>query len=218
MSLRFLFFIVWSLSGAAAVHAVATNTSVAFFGTNAVLLTSMELLDDKQRLGIGDHVTFRVVEDQVDPRALVVSDSGELEVPYIGRISAADKTCRELAQEIKKLLEKDLYYQATVILAVETLSKNRGKVYLVGQIRTSGPQEIPTDEPFTVSKAILKAGGFTNFSDKKHVKVTRKRGPGAENEVFIIDVSRILEKSKTDKDLILQPGDLIFVPARLVNF
>jgi hypothetical protein len=50
------------------------------------------------------------------------------------------------------------------------------------------------------------------------VRLTRDRGLGQEPQVVIVDVAKILEKSKTDKDLIVNAGDIIFVPARLVNF
>ena len=80
---------------------------------------SMAVLDDQQKLGPGDRVTYRVVEDQDEPRSLTITDSGELEVPYYGLVQAAGKTSRQLAQEIKTLLERKLYYEATVIIAVE---------------------------------------------------------------------------------------------------
>ena len=69
---------------------------------------SMESLDNKQKLGAGDHITYRVIEDQDEPRTLLVTDSGDVEVPYLGLIHAAGKTSFELAREIKSLLEKSL--------------------------------------------------------------------------------------------------------------
>ena len=186
---------------------------------NVNLYTSIDSLDDKQKLNAGDHVSFRVIEDKDDPKSLVVTDAGELDIPYLGRVKASDKTCQGLAREVQTLLEKELYYKATVILAIDQLNKKRGSVYLVGQVRASGPVEIPSDEIFTVSKAIMRAGGFGDFADKKHVKVTRKPAAGAgPNQIILVDVSEILEKGRTDNDARLEPGDLIFVPSRLVNF
>src|ERR1044071_9246469 len=138
-----------------------TNSTSAASGApavaiNANLYTSIESLDDRQKLGIGDRVSFRVIEDKEEAKPLMVTDSGELDIPYLGRIRTADKTCQALAKEVKAALERDLYYKATVILAVDQLNKKRGSVYLVGQVRNSGPVEIPCDEIFTVSKAILR--------------------------------------------------------------
>lgn len=187
--------------------------------TNAVSGLCMETLDDKHRLAIGDKLSFRVVEEQREPKALLVTDSGDLEAPYIGRFPAVNKTCKELAHELKAALEKEFFYQATVILAVDSMTQSRGRVYLVGPVHLPGPQEIPSDEVLTLSKAILRAGGFTDFADKHNVKVTRKQDGGrSRNKTITVDVGRIFDKGKTELDLPLEPDDLILIPERVVRF
>jgi protein involved in polysaccharide export with SLBB domain len=175
---------------------------------------SMSVLDDKKRLGTNDYVSFRVVEDRDnDSQHLRVNDNGELEVPYIGLVQAQGRTCRELAYTIKNLLEKEYYYHATVILAVDRISeKSRGRVYVYGSVRSQGPQEIPPDESYTVSKAVIRAGGFGDFANKRKVKVTRKNG-----QDYTIDLKRVIEEGHTEEDLTLQPDDQIYVPQRLIN-
>jgi polysaccharide export outer membrane protein len=183
--------------------------------TSSVLRTnSMSALDEKKKLGSNDYVSFRVVEDRDnDSLRLRVSDNGELEVPYIGPIPAEGKTCKELAYNIKAALEREYYYHATVILALDRVSeKSRGKVYVYGSVRAQGPQEIPTDESYTVSKAVIRAGGFGDFANKRKVKVTRKNG-----EDFTIDLKDVIENGKSEKDKVLQPDDQIYVPQRLIN-
>ena len=183
--------------------------------TSAVLRTnSMTVLDDKKRLGPNDYVSFRVVEDRDDKsERFRVNDSGELEVPYVGLVTAQGKTCKELAYTIKAALEREYYYHATVILAVEKVSeKSRGRIYVYGSVKGQGPQEIPADESYTVSKAIIRAGGFGDFADKRKVKVTRKGGKD-----FVVDLKNVIERGKSDEDVVLQPDDQIYVPQRLIN-
>jgi len=208
-------FVLICLSAYAASAAETTNTRAAPL---APTLNSATVLDDRQKLGPGDRVTYRVIEDQDDPRAITITDSGDLEVPYLGLIHAAGKTSRELAKEIKALLEQRLYHRATVIIALEFTDKKlvTGKVYVSGQVRNSGGFEIPAGESLTVSRAILNAGGFSDFSDKKNVRLIRQSARG--KEVLTVNVSEILEKGKVELDLPVQPNDLIVVPARLVNF
>jgi len=175
----------------------------------------MSVLDDKKRLGTDDFVSFRVVEDRDNiSQRLRVNDNGELEVPYIGLVPAQGKTCRELAYNIKAALEKEYYYHATVILAVDKVSeKSRGKIYVYGAVKAQGPQEIPTDETYTISKAIIRAGGFGDFADKRKIKLTRKDG-----QDLVVDLKRIIEQGHTEDDVVLRPDDQIYVPQRLVNF
>src|SRR5262249_39199702 len=149
------------------------------------------------------------------------TDSGELEIPFLGRVSAEGKTCSQLAGEVKTVLEEKYYYKATVLISVDLLNKTRGKVYLAGRVRIPGYLEIPTDEVFTLSKAILRAGGFSEFADKRHVKVTRKKGTGGAEtpgDIVTIDIAEVLEKGLAGKDFELRPDDRVFVPSRLINF
>jgi polysaccharide biosynthesis/export protein len=200
-------------SAASAIPQTTTNASA------TVSTNSMDALDDQHKLAIGDRLSFRIIEDEEDPKPLLVTDSGDLEVPYIGRFPAVNRTSKQLARQLKAELEKEFYYQATVIIAVDIMTKSRGKVYLVGPVRMAGPQEIPSDEVLTLSKAILRAGGFGDYADKHKVRVTRKGGAtGGQDRVITVDVGEILEKGKTESDLPLESGDLIYVPERLIRF
>jgi polysaccharide export outer membrane protein len=180
----------------------------------------MDTLDNKQRLGVGDTVVFQVLEDQEDPKALSITDAGELHVPELGLVKAAGKTCRELAYELKSKLEQTTYYHATVILGIQLLNKTISgrRIYLAGQVRNTGPQEIPAGETWTVSRAIMGAGGFTDYADKKQVRLVRAGSKGSPGKSFILNVTDIWEKGRTEKDLSVEPEDLIYVPARAVNF
>ena len=187
--------------------------------SQAGITNSMDALDDKHTLAIGDRLSFRIVEDEDDPNPLIVTDSGDLEVPYIGRFPAENRTCKQLARELKTALEKEYYYQATVIIAVDSMARSRGKVYLVGPVRMPGPQDIPSDEVLTLSKAVLRAGGFTDFADRHNVKITRQGSAGESDKVtMVVDVGQIFDKGKTEKDVALKPNDLIYIPERMVRF
>ena len=206
-----------SLRGDVATPAPATPrpTSPDLPTSSSVMRTnSMSVLDDKKKLGPNDYVSFRVVEDRDDEsQRLRVNDNGELEVPYVGLVPARGKSCKELAYSIKSLLEKEYYYHATVILAVDRVSeKSKGRVYVYGSVKGQGPQEIPPDESYTVSKAVIKAGGFGDFANKRKVKLTRKNG-----QEFTVDLKRVIEEGHTEEDLELQPDDQIYVPQRLIN-
>jgi protein involved in polysaccharide export with SLBB domain len=192
-----------------------------YSGSSTVAYTnSMDVLDDTRILGFGDKVSFRVVEDRKDPVSLVVTDSGEMEVPLIGRVHAASRTCKQLAYAIRGPLEKTYFYKATVIIGLDVVSvRSRGRIYVTGQVRTQGPQEIPSDENFTLSKAILRAGGLADFANKKKIKLIRKTGTlSDQTQTTIVNLEDIMDRGQADKDPVLKPDDLVVVPERLINF
>ena len=214
--------IALALTTASAQQGTAAPTEKPAIYTSAAstvaLTNTMEVLNDKTKLGNGDRLSYRVVEERKEPIPLFVTDSGEIEVPFIGRLSVAGKTCKQAAFAIKPLLEKEYFFKATVIIGLDTLStRSRGKVYLMGQVKTQGSMDIPADETLTVSKVILRAGGLADFANRRKVKLVRKKGPG-QTETFVIDLVEILDKGHIEKDRDIEPDDLIIVPERLINF
>ena len=191
--------------------------------TNApgTLLTNLTgyVPDDKYKLRVGDRISLQILEDRDLPKSLVVADSGELDVPYVGRVAATDKTCKQLANELKAQLEKEYYYRATVVIALDAANRLLGRIYVWGQVRNQGPIDLAVNENLTAGKAILRAGGFADFANKKRVKVVRAAGAeGTGKQNFELNMVDILEKGKTEKDVVLQPEDFLIVPSRLINF
>jgi protein involved in polysaccharide export with SLBB domain len=191
--------------------------------TNApgTLLTNLSgyVPDDKYKLRVGDKVSLQILEDRDLPKSLMVADSGELDVPYVGRVMATDKTCKQLANELKAQLEKEYYYRATVIIALDAANRFLGRIYVWGQVRNQGPIDLAVNENLSAGKAILRAGGFADFANKKRVKVVRAAGAeGTGKQNFELNMVDILEKGKTEKDVVPQPEDFVIVPSRLINF
>jgi protein involved in polysaccharide export with SLBB domain len=186
---------------------------------SASQLNSMDELNNERKLAPGDRVSYRVIEEQKDiPASLVVTDSGELPIPIIGLFPAAGKTCKQLALQLKPLLEKDYFYTATVIVGLDTEStRSLGKIYLTGQVHAQGAIDLPANQPMTVSQAIMSNGGFADFANQRRVHLIR-RLPGGGSKTFDIDVKDILMKGHSEKDMILQPNDTIQVPEKLINF
>jgi protein involved in polysaccharide export with SLBB domain len=182
--------------------------------------------DDTYKLRVGDTVSFQILEDQIwdpqnVPKILVVQDSGEIEVLYVGRVMAVGKTCKQLAGEIKAALEKDYYKQATVVISMNVASPILGRVYIWGQVHNQGALDIRVNENLTAGQAIMRAGGFADFANQRKVKVIRSpTGPDGSKQAQTVnlDMEQILSEGKTEKDIVLQPGDLIIVPSRLINF
>ncbi len=192
------------------------------------------VLDDRHKLVPGDKLSFLILEDRHLPnfdnnrvtsapvdltKALTVADTGELDVPYVGRVNVSGKTCKDVAAELKVLLEKDYYYRATVVLGLDQMSRVLGRVYVWGEVRSQGAIEIPANENLTASKAILRAGGFNDWAKKNKVKVIRAApAEGGSKQEIVVDMEEVLKEGKMEKDVPLQPDDMIVVPRKTINF
>jgi len=80
-------------------------------------------------------------------------------------------------------------------------------VYITGAVKNPGAYAWSDDS--TVLNVVLQAGGTTEFASGNRTRVIRGQGP--EREIFHVRVDDILKGDK-DKNLKLQPGDLITVP------
>lgn len=179
----------------------------------------MAVVDPDKKLSAGDQVTVEIMEDREGGLPRVVTASGELDVPPLGRVKVSGRTVTEAASEIRQLLERDYYYHATVRLAIDRVSPilvRSGLVYLSGDVRQGGPQEIVTGEALTLSNAILKAGGIGEWGDGHKVKLMRQKN--GVTETTVVNYLDIIKKGDEKNDPVLQDGDRIFVPKIWVKF
>lgn len=179
----------------------------------------MQVVDPDKKLSTGDMVTVEIVEDKEGGQPKVITAAGEIDVPPVGRIQVAGKTTTAASADIKRRLEAEYYYRATVKLNIDRVSPIQvrvGTVTLSGQLRMVGPQEMIAGEPLRLSSAILKAGGFTEWANPKKVKLTRQVGGKAQSTEY--NVKEIIEKGDEQNDPVLQDGDRINVPKTSFRF
>lgn len=190
---------------------------------------SMEVLDSNRILNLGDLLSYRVVEDKSNRISrLIINDAGEVEVPLIGRVKAKGKTCKSLAVEIKRVLELNYYNKATVIISLDFVGRrgpggsaaalSAGQIIITGSVGRAGKLQIPNREmPYTLSEAILDAGGFDRFAKSSKVQVVRT-GKNGVRKTYYVNMDDVMKKGKLDKDLVLQPNDFIIVKDKFLNF
>lgn len=190
----------------------------------AAILSSMDVLDNTRPISAGDTISIRILEDRRDALQQVVAVTGEVNAPYVGLVRAADKTCRELAYNIKRELEKNFFKNATVVVAIDRLNPRMQDAYvdlefyvMFGFVARQGKYDLPTNEDITISQAILRAGGFAQFANKKKVKVIRKT-PSQGNKTILVDVDAIMQRGDLEKDIFLRKDDVVIVDEQTVNF
>jgi polysaccharide biosynthesis/export protein VpsN len=103
-----------------------------------------------------------------------VSDSGTINVPYLGIVQAAGMRPEALASMLQSRFKAaQIYNNPTiqVIVSTEGGAVNQEVVTIGGDVRAPGPK--PYTKELTLWGAIQAAGGETEFGSIRRVKITR---------------------------------------------
>lgn len=159
------------------------------------------------RFHIGDQVTviFTLANESGPesplPFAGRVQEDGSITLPLIGSVTAVGKTEGELQKEIHDLYVPKYYQNLTVTVKGEATF-----FYVDGEVVQRGQKEYPGD--MTVVKAIAAAGGFTDFANRTHVRLSRG------NHTQIVNVEKAIKDPRYDVQV--YPGDKIHVKRKIL--
>jgi len=132
-----------------------------------------------------------------------VNENGTITLMENQTFTAAGKTHVQLEKEVRERYVPKFFVKMTVTIAPKE------RVYFVrGEVRQSGQQFYRG--PMTVLKAIATAGDFTDFAKKTKVKLLRLNG-----EKLTINCKKAITEPAR-YDLPVYPGDVIYVPRRIL--
>lgn len=137
-----------------------------------------------------------------------ITTNGYISFPLIGQVQANGLTVQELEARIKEMLEKDFLVKAEVLVFIEEYHPRQ--VSVIGDVNKPGKFNMPVERDITLLEAIAMAEGFTKDADVNRTKVIRIEE--GERKTLTIKVKDITEKGEKDKDIVLQPDDVVFVP------
>lgn len=117
-------------------------------------------------------------------------------------------------------LNADEVVKAEDIILVPKRDSASGTYYVTGSVNNPGIYQLPEDgTEFTLSQAILKAGGFTKYANQENVLViSGDPEDPTKQERKTINVRDILEEGKRGNDVVLKPDDIIRVKEVMFAF
>lgn len=160
-----------------------------------------------------DEVKFQVAGEIEDPLIQRVSSAGEVSVPLLGAVKISGVSLREAENLIETRYRDGGYFlKPQVILSFVSYAPR--SVSVLGQVNNPSQIDfsIERDEMGLVS-AITKAGGFTRVARPDAVKVMRN--VDGKDTAIIVNVTQYLSETAKEKDFILLPDDIVFVPERV---
>jgi protein involved in polysaccharide export with SLBB domain len=182
----------------------AVLTICACFEPDHSLIPPAQPMEVTSGLTPGDVFELEVAGQEQLSGTYEVQEDGTIMVPLLGPVDVRGKTKAEAAQLLEQRLG-DGYLRDPHVRLVMTERENL-EVSVLGQVQRPGT--FPYAEKLTLVQAISEAGGLNDLAQSRKVKLTRKSPSG----VGTYDVSvKAITEGRAD-DILLQPGDIIFVP------
>lgn len=145
-------------------------------------------------------------------REVRITQEYTITLPLIGTIDLRGRTVRQAEEIIRSLYDKDYLVNPQVNLTV--LEYTQRTVQVVGAVNQPGAVVFPPEQKMGLIEAIARAGGQSRIADLKRVRLTRTSAEGkAENQIINVDD---MMKGNSNEQYLLQKGDVIFVPERLL--
>ena len=133
---------------------------------------------------------------------------GFITFPLVGKVHAQGLTVQELELKLKELLEKDYLVKAEVLIFIDAYHPRQ--VSVMGEVNKPGKFDITGEKDLTLMQAVAMAEGFSKHADVTKTRVMRVEG--GEKKTIVINVKDITDKGAKDKDIVLQPDDIVYVP------
>jgi polysaccharide export outer membrane protein len=193
---------------------------VPLFGESGSQLPSFALKAKPYRIAVTDRLRIAVVQESDLDNIVRVDSKGCVNLTYVGQVLVAGMTINEAERTIENAYRDQRYLRnPQVTLNVEEYAPR--EVSIQGEVRSPGRYPLPVETVSTVLWLVTRAGGFTDTAKGTEVKVTRFAPDGRISKVFVVDVESLI-KGKTGKEKIedttleLEPGDVVFVPQRII--
>ena len=166
------------------------------------------------RLALADRVRVAVYQEEDLTSVTRIDARGRINLPLLGEISIGGMTIVEAQTAIENAYKEGRFLRnPQVTINVEEYAQR--EVSISGQIRNPGRFSLPPESTYTVVELVTKAGGITDIGKGSAVTVTRIL-PDGTRKVFTIDVDAIIKGKNQSEDILLQAGDNVYVPERLI--
>jgi len=155
-------------------------------------------------IGPGNVLDINVLGESELSLPVLVTEAGTISYPLLGEVSVAGFTPMKLERRLEELLAENYLVSPRVTIFI----REYGKISVLGQIKKPGSYQYR--EQLTVTGAIALGGGLTDIADPNDTQVIRSEDGG--KKVMRVRLKDILEGGEEEDDVVLRPGDIVFVP------
>lgn len=131
-----------------------------------------------------------------------VQADGTIQLPFIGKVPAADRTTAELSDAVRKALQAGGYFPDPVV-TVEVVGYASRYITVLGSV--GSPGLVPINRPYRLSEILARVGGIR---DGGADFLSVRSADGTEKRYQVSD----LATGNADQDPYVKPGDKIYAP------
>jgi protein involved in polysaccharide export with SLBB domain len=149
---------------------------------------------------------------EVNPFEVQISEKNDILAPFIGKVECDGLTINGLRSRLATRYSeffRNPEVSAQFIIR-DAYTSPWGRVYIQGRVRREGWVSIPATRRLMLSDAIQEAGGFAQFARRSNIRVSRRLKDGTIKR-FKVDLEEIGIKGRTENDMLLQSGDVVYV-------
>ncbi|MDC0591141.1 SLBB domain-containing protein [Gammaproteobacteria bacterium] len=172
------------------------------YSPSTFIQTSSSPVPSDYVLGPGDKLTINYYGSQILTQENYIARNGDVFLPLIGPTNLAGMTFREASDFLKNKV------QATLIgtdISISLSELRSISVYILGEAYKPGLYTMSALS--SISNALFVSGGVNEQGSLRNIQIKRDN-----STVGIYDFYDFLLKGKTDKEIKLRDGDIIFIP------
>lgn len=159
------------------------------------------------KISSGDMLEIVVSDHPELSSAVLVIKDGTVSLPLLGAVPVHGMTVDEARKKLEDLYNANYIVNASVALSLKQTPSLQ--VYVNGEVKVPGVY--PYTSGTTALKAIVTAGGFTEYASKGSVKILRKAD--GQQQVIKVNIAKIENGAE---DVELMPDDVVTVPQSLI--
>jgi polysaccharide export outer membrane protein len=148
---------------------------------------------------------------EIDGQTQQIRPDGRISFEGVGELYAAGKTPAQIANEIREMV-LDLYQlEGNQPVNVRVVAFRSKRYYVLGQVGSPGPQVYTGRD--TVLGAIALAGSPAVTAWVDRIQIVRPSSvKNIKPKIFEFDYDAAAAHGDGSKDVLLQPGDIVYVP------
>ena len=155
-------------------------------------------------LGVGDQLSIQIYGKENAEYNLPITREGNILIPDVGPIKIAGLAFAEMKSFLTEKIQQRIIGVNVVVSLAELRSM---RIFVLGDAYKPGPYTLSSLS--SVTHAIFAAGGVSDIGSLRNIEVKR-----AGKVVQTVDLYDLLIKGDSSSDILLQSGDVVFIPTQ----